>query len=211
MEYSTIAGGSGNDAGVGCAVGGGGANYTSPASHYSYIGGGKQDSIDAIYSVIPGGRKNIVNGKFSYAFGNEVEVNSDFVVAFFRNRTYTLIDTFVQEHFTYTETTIVRPGKVGINNPNPYEALHVVGNAIISADIEIGGDAVIDDNLDVGGDAEVDGKVTINDVLRLVPRDTEPPTPWEAGMIYIYEVPVPPYTQSIKCYINGGWVTIDYH
>ena len=207
-QYAAVCGGRYNTAtGLNAMIGGGGGNYTSPASHYSYIGGGKQDSIDAIYSVIPGGRKNIVNGKFSYAFGNEVVVNSDFVVSFFKNRTYTLIDTFVQEHFTYIETTYVRPGKVGINNPNPYEALHVVGNTIISADIEIGDDAVIDDNLDVGGDAEVDGKVTINDILHIEPREDEPYG--VAGDIYVRLIPGTPDIILIYFHNGDDWKQID--
>ena len=85
-------------------------------------------------------------GGFSFAFGNKVEVDSNYVSAFYSDN----------ENYQ---------GKVGINKPDPEEALHVNGNV------------KIENNL------EVDGVVTFNDVLRLTPRE-EAPDPAAVGMIY---------------------------
>jgi len=94
-------------------------------------------------STISGGYKNIANGDYSFAFGQDVtlETTDRYTAAFF-------------------------------NDDNP-------------------------------------GVVKISNVLKLEPRTTEPSPP-EDGMIYIFEHPITS-VQSIECYINGGWVTIDYH
>jgi len=163
---AAIGGGDFNQASQhGATVGGGHGNYS--LAERATIAGGMRNRTEGDYSAIPGGKSNKVKSTTSLAFGEGVEIDDpdSFIVAFFCD---------------------ANPGKLGINEPNPTEALHVNGNAKITADIEIGDDAVITNNLDVGG------KVTINDVLHLVPHPDVPTGYHSIGEIYLDNSTIPP-------------------
>ena len=82
-EYtSTVGGGYGNTAsGLAATVGGG---YGNTASYdYATVGGGYQNTASGSYSTIPGGYMNNVSGDNSFAFGNTVNVSSNYTAQFF--------------------------------------------------------------------------------------------------------------------------------
>lgn len=78
---SAITGGANNTAGFTAAVGGGYLNTASGS--YSAIPGGHSNYVLGQYSAIPGGYADTVSGQYSLAFGNDVNVSTDYTSQFY--------------------------------------------------------------------------------------------------------------------------------
>ena len=101
---------------------------------------------------------------FLLAFGNGVVVSSDYTAAFF-SESY--------------------PGRLGINNPSPTEALDVNGNAAVSGNVKIG------------------------DFLKLTPLPAlPPPAGYEEGTVIVADDGTGHH--HIYCLLDGIWKPLDY-
>jgi hypothetical protein len=120
------------------------------------IAGGGQNEIYGTFSAILGGYDNTVSANFSQAFGRSVSVNDDYITAFYDD--------------SY-------PGKVGINEPDPDEALHVVGT------------------------------VKIEDILKLETRGTAPAGlgTGDRGTIYYHYDVGPPLVNMLYVWDGSDW------
>ena len=115
--HNAIVGGLGNacSLSLGCFIGCGESDTImsdSPdhAIYHSAIVSGISNTVKANKAVILGGSNNTIHsaGDHSLAFGENVEVHTEFTAAFFSESS---------------------PGKVGINNPEPTSALHIKGES----------------------------------------------------------------------------------
>ena len=133
-------------------------------------------------STISGGYKNIANGDYSFAFGKEATTN--------------IAKTAVFNWQGTGQKTVY----IGTNS-------HAIGDYRLC----VGGNALVEGNAKINSQLEVDGKVTINDVLKLVPRAGLPPTPHEVGDIYVDNSGATP---KVKVCVTAGspgtWETLQY-
>ena len=81
--WGVIGGGYGNIVGSESSTIGGGYENRIGALWYSTIAGGTHNEITGGFSAIPGGEADTVSGDYSFAFGRNVTVSSDYTAQFF--------------------------------------------------------------------------------------------------------------------------------